>query len=309
MTRTLVNALRTPAFSAGLRPGLVALAVALVLAVSWRTTGGCESSPSLPPVVGLLLAAAVMFGLASIGRLSDGLVLGLAVLGIGGLLADVLEARPLVLAVLVAPGAWILAVDAGLVDVVWVQFLVGAATVAGSVLVTDFDARWADQGAGPVLVALTASAVWATVPDTEQALVLLGAALPLVLLGWPRVVASLGPGGSSVIAGLIAWTAAAGGAGRLSSIIGGIGSLGLFVVEPLSNWLTQLRGGSFGRMEGRRSALVPLASTHLVLVFVASRYAGLQRTVSVAAWIAGVALCGGVLLGVLAADGQARSRS
>lgn len=295
MTQLLADVLSDPSFSAGLRPGVVALGVSMLIALIWRAAGD-----GLPPVAGLLLGTAVIFGLAGTGRLPDGLVLGLAALGIGGLVAEALGTKPLVLAGLAAPGAYVIVTQAELVDVVWVQVLLGSAIVLGSVLLTDFDTRWAEEGAGPVLVAISAAAIWATVPDTEQALVLLGAAIPLGLLGWPRAIAALGPSGSCVVVGLLAWTGAAGGADRLSSIIGATASLGLLLVEPLSLWFAKVRGGPFVRVAGRWWAVFPLAATHVMLVLVAGRYAGVQRTVTVAAWIAATTLGVALIVAVLA---------
>jgi len=294
MSQLLADVLRHPSFSAGLRPGVLALGVGLLVALVWRAAGD-----ELPPVAGLLLGSAAIFGLASSGRLPDGLVLGLAALGVGGLLAEALGTKPLVLAGFAVPGAYVLVAHAELVDVVWVRLLVGGAIVLGSVLLTDFDARWAEQGAGPVLIAISGAAIWAIVPDTEQALVLLGAAIPLCLLGWPRAVAAIGPGGSCVAVGVLAWTGAAGGADRLSSIIGATASLGLFFVEPLSLWFAKVRSGPFVRVAGQWWAVFPLATAHVMLVLVAGRFAGVQRTVAVAAWVAATALGAAVIVAAL----------
>jgi hypothetical protein len=59
-----------------------------------------------------------------------------------------------------------------------------------------------------VLLAITLVGLFYTVPDTGDAVVLLGVALPVAALGWPWVVARLGAGGSFAIAGLLAWVAA-----------------------------------------------------------------------------------------------------
>ncbi len=293
---SVLDALRAPAFADGLRPGLIALAVGLIAALAWRATG--ESAH--PPVVGLLLGAAVLFGLSSTGWLPDGLVVGLSALGIAGLVAEVNRTRPLVLAVLAVPGAWVVVAQGGLVEVGWVQLLVGAAIVAGSVALADLDARWADEGAGPVLVAVTAAAIWATVPETQQALVLLGASVPLCLLGWPRVAGALGAGGSCVVVGLLAWTGAVGGATRLSSVIGAIGCLGLLLVEPLWHRLAGVPDGPLDRLWGRWWAVLVLAFLHLAVALTAGTYAGQQRTIAVAGWITATALAGTLLAGAVA---------
>ena len=59
-----------------------------------------------------------------------------------------------------------------------------------------------------------AAGVYFTVPDTEHALVLIGAALPLALSSWPVPLARLGSGGAYAATGLLAWTAATDGVAR-----------------------------------------------------------------------------------------------
>src|ERR671937_14086 len=59
---------------------------------------------------------------------------------------------------------------------------VAAGAVAAGVLLADFDRRWWRHGLALPLLAVTAAGVYATVPDVEAALVVLGAALPFCLL-------------------------------------------------------------------------------------------------------------------------------
>ena len=133
-------------------------------------------------------------------------------------------------------------------------------------LVADVDRRTARLGLGPLLFAVSVGGVYATVPDTEQALVLLGVAAPVALLGWPLRRAVLGPAGSPTAVAVLAWSAAVGGVGRPSSIVGAVGCLGLFVVGPLS------------RRSVRTSAPVVVAA-HALLVLVSVLFAGLRPTV------------------------------
>src|SRR5919197_649783 len=99
---------------------------------------------------------------------------------------------------------------------------VAAAALVAGVLLADFDRGWRRPGLALPLLAVSTAGVYATVPDVEAALVVLGAALPFCLLGWPGPLAlarrgrrppSLGAAGALATAGLLAWTVASGGGG------------------------------------------------------------------------------------------------
>lgn len=293
---TVLDALNRPEFRAGLWAGIVAFGVGLVVTLAWRSSG----DRGAVPVGGLLLSAAVVVGLAETGRLPNTLVLGVAALAMAGLMADARDARPLTLAALLVPGAVLVATGGNLPPDPWLRGVVAVGIVAGAVLLSDFDTRWADWGAGPVLVPITAGGILVTVPDTEQALVLLGAALPLALLGWPLIKVSLGRSGSSAIVGLLVWTAAMGGYHRQSAVIGGIGSLGLLAVEPAAGWLAGRAGHPFDRLSGRPWAVVLMAAVHLGLVLLVSRLAGLQDSLRLGAVITVTVLAGAITAGAVA---------
>jgi hypothetical protein len=110
--------------------------------------------------------------------------------------------------------------------------------------------------------------------------VLLGVGLPLLLLGWPVALASLGTAGAYPAVGALAWMAAFEGSGRLTAIVGGVACLGLFVVEPLARLLKLGATTIFDALPERSWVVVPVAAAHLALVFVASRVAGLRTGVS-----------------------------
>jgi hypothetical protein len=137
------------------------------------------------------------------------------------------------------------------------------------------------------------------VPDTEQALVALGAALPVALVGWPWPLASLGRAGAYAAAGALLWVVAAGGGGRGSAVVGGVACLGLLAVEPLARLLDAGHESVLEwRSAGRRSAAAVLI--HVGLVLVAARVAGLRSTVASAVTIALAELCAAILLAVAA---------
>jgi hypothetical protein len=256
-----------------------------------------------------------------------------------------------------------------------------AAVVAGALL-ADFDRRWRRHGLAPLLLAISAAGIYATVPDVEAPLVVLGASLPMALLGWPGPLAPAGlpapwrrppappPGGlpatrrrgpagrpqppeasaagppaataaplpgvagapapavppsppgvagrpapapatpppsvgvvgAVAVAGLLAWTVAAGGAGRPGSVVGGLLCLGVLVVEPLARLLDPRRRSALARGPVAWTAL----GAHLVLVAVAARVVGRAGTVAAALPPAGLTLA--AALAVALAAGAATER-
>lgn len=275
-------------FLIGATAGVIALALGLLLAAGWR-------SHRPLPVGGLLLGVAAVAGLSRAETLCPGVVLprglvaGLMALAVAGCVVTALRVHPFVASPLAVPGAYLIATQGELVDVRWIRIFVGAAVVIGGGLVADFDRRFRRSALAPVLVAVSAVGVFYTVPDTEEAMVLVGAALPIGLLGWPLPLASLGTAGSFVATGLLSWTVAAGGWGRQSSIVGGVACLGLLVVEPGGRLLRRAFGARVSPLVPRRSAwwgFPVVIGVHLGLVYVPSRVAGLQATVARAVAIA-----------------------
>ena len=166
-----------------------------------------------------------------------------------------------------------------------------AVAVFVAALLADFDARWRHRGLGPVLLTVSLLGVYATVPDTEMALVAVGAALPLSLLDWPRPLAAWGRAGAWTVAGSLLWVVASGGAGRGSAIVGGVACLGLLAVEPVARWLHPDRRSVLARLPDGPLGAPVAAAVQLALVFVASRVAGTQPSVAGAAAVAiGLAL-------------------
>jgi hypothetical protein len=182
-----------------------------------------------------------------------------------------------------------------------------AAAVAAGALLADFDRRRRDGLAWP-LWAVSVAGVWATVPDVESAVVLLGAAVAPALLGWPSPLArtgplSLGVAGSLASAGLLVWVVATDGAARPGSMVGGLACLGVLAVEPLAR---RLGGRGPG---GRPLPALPLAAAHLALVAVAARVVGRRETVAEALPLALLELAVGVALAVAATRATATART
>ncbi len=281
-------------FQFGLQVGLVALVVAGLVGLAWRRGWGRPA-----PVAGLALAVAALVALNDAGRFGDGLPIGLVALGVAGLVVDVyLPARP-ALPVLALPGAWLIAIAVE-VSQDWVPVAVGVVIVVGGALVALFDHHDRDTALGPALLVASFAGVFVTVPETAEALPVLGAALPLALFGWPLRLARLGAGGSLAAVGLLVWTVAQGGTFRDSAVVGGLACLGLLVALPAGRALAE-HWNRQGR--GRRWTLLPaatavaVAGVHAVVVLVVARVAGLQDDLGTAMVIAFVTLTVAVAAG------------
>jgi hypothetical protein len=210
-----------------------------------------------------------------------------------------------------------------------------AAGVTGALL-ADFDRRWRSAGLAPPLLAISAFGVYATVPDVEAAVVVLGAALPLALLGWPgplvdrratagavsptdqgtrsglpgsvrpdpraagRPPPSLGVTGALAAASLLVWTVAGGGGGRPGAVVGGLGCFGLLAVEPLARLLDPGRRGPLAALDPRLAPWSAMAA-HLLLVGVAARVVGRTETVRSALLVGALALAGALVVAVAVA--------
>jgi hypothetical protein len=290
ISATVHEMVSRPEFRAGLKWGLgLALLVALAGLVSWFFF----KRPA--PVAGLVVAVAFANGVRHSGvkhpvPLPSNVTHGLFLLAVAGFATGLLTMwwRPLALTGLVfaIPGASLLASNTDLPDISWVKPLVVVATVVGGTLVADFDRRHARRGWPVVMFAVSVVGVYFTVPDTERALVLVGASLPLVLLGWPFPFASLGTVGAYPAVGALAWTAAFEGLGRPASIVAGVACLGLFVAEPIARLAQGPTQAILSRLPMRWWIAFPVVIGHLVLVFIASRVAGLRTGVGTAAVIA-----------------------
>ena len=275
-------------FLTGLAAGSVALAVGALASMGRRGRGrhDVERHRVEWHSAGLLFAAAALVGLDLTHDAPGGLIGGTALVAAGAAVAGAAVGGTARLALVarasaVVPGAWVVAAHGAIPGEAWVRVLVFATIVVGGALVADLDRRTARLGLGPVLFAVSVGGVYATVPDTEQALVLLGVAGPVALLGWPLRRAGLGQAGSAAAVAVLAWSAAVGGVGRPSSIVGAVGCLGLFVVAALS----------------RRPIRLPLPAivgAHALLVLISARVAGLRPTVRAAVTVVVVELVVGV---------------
>lgn len=252
------------------------------------------------PIGGLLFAAVGVAGLGRFVGAPHGLILGLMALAGAGVVVKHLRVSRLAALALAVPGAWLLAYQAELVEVGWIRAVVGIAIAAGVVLMSDFERLSPQQNLGLPLLAITAAGIYLTVPDTEQALVIMGAALLVAALGLIRPGVALGVAGSYAATGLLAWTIVAGGFGRPASILGGLACFGLFWIAPLT------------RLISRATLLlsIPVAiAAHTILVLIASRVVGRGSRVSQAFVLAGAELVIAIAIGWRVSTARRRRRA
>ena len=199
--------------------------------------------------------------------------------------------------VLAVPFAVIIGFGAGITGVTWIRVLVVAAAWLGSLLAAEYERRWGPESLGPALLALAAVGAYFCVPDTEEAAVLLAAALVVALIGWPLRIMALGRSGAAASVAVFAWIVAVGGAARPASIIGAMTCVALLVAAPVGRRV----------LGSRRSLVVPSRTLRAVAILVAqgtlmvfaSRVIGLRVDASLAAILATATMAVAVVTGAL----------
>jgi hypothetical protein len=281
---TVITALTSVEFGAGFRLGLIAAVLGGLGAVSWRANTGKPGR-----VVGALFTGAAALSMNVAMEVPAEVWLGLAVLGIGGLLS---RSKSLTIGVMAAiPGAWLIAGSLEIGSASWTSWFLLAALIGGAALAGRTDDELSVPILGPLLLALTIGGVYLAVPDTEEMLVLAGAITPLALLGWPSNVSKIGSSGSYMAVGILVWAAWWGGMGRPAAIVGAVSCLGMLLLVPLC------------RRSRDHPALV--VGLHLILVAAGSRLAAQQSDPNLAALLAGVAV-GGAYIAIRLVTRQAR---
>lgn len=271
-------------FRTGLRFGLLTVAAAMVTGLVTALV-----VRRLWPWAGLAFVAAGLLAVDDAFRVEDRMMLAVAVLFAGGLAATRLH--PLLWLVAAAPGAVLFAQATELDEPSWAYATILATTLVGGLLMADFDKAFARTGLPPVMLAVTLLGAYVTTPETQHMILLTGAALPLVVLGWPWPLGSLGVGGSFAATAMVSWVIVLDGSFRPSSVVGGIASLGMFAVEPVVRRV-------LGRAETR--PVLAVAGLHLVVVGACSRVAGLRSSTAVAVVIVAVVYVGaGVALAAI----------
>ena len=294
-----LRALTIPEFTEPFRFALVALGVGLVFGLARRLARRRRLHSRAPrpiALAGLLFAAAALAGYERTGHLVVGLAVSVALLAGGGLIADLARWPLLPRMLLAVPGAVVLAERSALPDPGWARVFVAFVTVVGAGLVADLDRRNERSGLGPVLLAVTMVGLYESVPNPDFALLLVGAALPVALLGWPVALAGVGGSGAAAASGLLAGAAAVGGLGLPSAVVAGTACLGLFVIEPVAHLLLRRRRSVLERLPQRWWAPVLVGLVQLGLAAACTRIAAAGRSPLVAGEISAVSLVVAVVL-------------
>lgn len=265
---TLLDLLTTNEFLAGVVLGAVLLLAFLLLR-------RMEAMPGW----GIAIALATLVGVhMTIGRRLS-LATGVALMAAGGwLLAqermgegwDPAMLRPAAWATVVV-GAILTSWRSGLPEGTWVPFALPVVAIVAAWAIRTWEGEL-DSYVGPLFL-VSAFGVWATVPETAAARILLGAALVLAVATLSPIRARVTSAGAFALAGVFTWVVAIGGTPRPASIVGGWACLALLALLPyLRQWLD-------GPLLIHPAVLV---GGHLVTVLVASRVIGLWESALIA---------------------------
>ena len=235
----LNDLLSTQDFQLGFVVGVVTVALVVVCVGMLPSTRPLRRGLVGPAwVFASLVAVAGWFGLHRSGSVPWYVPVSLILLMLGmevGVRWDKARRLWLARAMLLAPGAAILAFATEFGRPWWLPWLVFLGTMICGPLVADFDVRVARLGLGPVLFAVTVFGAYVYLPENDMVRGLLGVALPFVLVGIPFRAARLGDGGSVAAVAFFFWIVAreANNVPIQSWVM--IFALGLLLVEPIGH--------------------------------------------------------------------------
>ena len=257
----------------------------LLFGFAWRRW---RSEPA--PIVGLAVVVAAVPAVAIVRPTDDRLLIGLGLLILAGAVFRWTRRVPILPPLVAAPGAWLIT-RSDLPGPGWVVPLILVVVAFGGPLISWFEENARPSPLPTVLFAMSIGGVWATVPDVEETLVLLGAMSVPTLLAWPLRVARLGSIGAHCLLGLLMWVVAWGGRGRSGSVIGATAAIGLLVAAPLASCLARRP-----RVTTSRWAGLALVVWHAALVAFLTRVAGFEAGPQPALVLSIAALSGATVL-------------
>lgn len=225
-----IDLLTSSGFITAVVIGIIGVIAVMIWAVAARRPA---------PHGGLILTAGIAIAIATAIDVPLGLLVGLAALAIAGFIPT--TSSILTMAMLI-PGAVALATTQLSSPRTDAAAIVAIGIVLLAPLVASFDERYASSTVATPLVALSILAVFATVPDTEVAVLAAGAALPWLVAGPPIKLARLGRAGAFTVVGTLMWLVVEGGFSRPVALAAGVATLGVLVLEPLVTAFTVSRG-------------------------------------------------------------------
>jgi hypothetical protein len=260
-------------FRTGFVIGLLTLVVGFITGRLWQRFWGIPA-----PVLGALWAVGVIVAFSVVAQWDPVMIAGLGLLAVAGILFDSFHRVPWMRVLAAGPGAWLVTrqyAESQLSgSILWVML---AIVMIAAPLTVSSDRKLVPAGLGVLLWGITLGGVYGTLPDTEDALVMVGVVAPLAFLA-PFNLGRLGAIGGYTSVGLLVWVTGQGGVGRPASIIGALACLGVFLLIPAV------------RLVGKSPGWRELSLVHLAAVFSSSRVAGLRTDLLEAAGIALVTL-------------------
>jgi hypothetical protein len=117
---------------------------------------------------------------------------------------------------------------------IWLRILFAAGAVPFSWTISEFETRHSPFQVISMLL-LSVGAIFSTVPDTEEIILLFGILLPATIAASIYRVRSTNGIGTVPLTMILMWVICIGGMGRAASIITSIGCLGFLILEPLAH--------------------------------------------------------------------------
>lgn len=184
-------------------------------------------------------------------------------------------------------GALVFAARSGLDAPPWATWGVAAFTIGVGLALL----RWRALGLGTLIgptIGIAAIGMWATIPDTDMARVLLGTTLPLMVVTLRPIEARVTAAGAFALPAMVAWIVVQGGIERPASVVGGWACFAFVLIVALVVRMAPVRA---------RGGAATFLLLHAIIVLVSSRAIGLGHGATPAmSWALGLSLLGALAL-------------